>query len=164
MGGSKSTTKVEPSPLDVVRADLAKQLAPAIQQIVMGGLLGTPTTGQVRGANLASQQLKSTAGSMGIAPGSPILAKGQQNIMESLTKPNADMLSMAVQLFSGAPSLGGKTTTTQSAGALGGLSSLLGLIAPLALAGGPMGLGLFGGAGGGTTALGGTSMPYSGLW
>jgi hypothetical protein len=122
-GGGETTqeTTVTPSPLEKERAETIRRISPFIETKLMEGLTGA-TTPQTRArAGFAGQEFRRQAGRVGIQPGSPILAEGVQQIGESATVPDDDILKTAISLFAGVPAPAGTTTTTaeESQGPLG---------------------------------------------
>jgi hypothetical protein len=129
MSGGGGTTKVknEAGPLQKLQVEYAKQIAPYILQQVMAGFTGQPTAGQVRGADMAQNMMRKNAGTMGIQPGDPRLMDMFRMISESLTKPNPDVMSTALSLYTGAPSVGGSQSSSTSPGAMDWMTGAGGL-------------------------------------
>lgn len=126
-GGGKTEVSQKAGPLQKLQAEYAKQIAPYILQQVMAGLTGQPTAGQIRGVDMSQNIMRKNAGTMGIAPGDPRLMDMFRQISESLTKPNPDIMSTALSLYTGAPSVGGSQTSTTTPGAMDWMSGVGGL-------------------------------------
>ena len=115
-GGGSSTTTVKAGPLEKIQAGAAKQIAPELINYIMGGMKGVPSGQQIWGSQMAMNQMKKQAGSMGIQPGDPRLNETYRMLGENLTKPNQSVLDMAMALYTGAPQTGGSQTTETTAG------------------------------------------------
>jgi hypothetical protein len=156
-GGGGDTTVTQKNAMTDIQANFAKQIGPEIMKYVMSGLTGSPTGSQVRGAGMASEMLRKNAGMMGISPGSPQLLDQFRKIAEGLTKPNPDIMSTALALYTGVPG-GSMTQSGGGGGALTDIGSLMGTGVNAALMYKLLGPMLSGGAGA-AGAVGGTVLP-----
>jgi len=116
IGGGSTTVTQKAGSLEKIQAGAAKQIAPELINYIRGGMKGVPSGQQIWGSQMAMNQMKKQAGSMGIQPGDPRLNETYRMLGENLTKPNQSVLDMAMALYTGAPVTGGTQTQTTTPG------------------------------------------------
>tara|TARA_Y100000310_G_scaffold345225_1_gene462875 strand:+ start:2851 stop:3291 length:441 start_codon:yes stop_codon:yes gene_type:complete len=118
-GGSSSTTVHEASPLEKAQAEASTRIAGPLGDLALRGITGIPSAGKQKAVGGALQELRRSAGIAGIEPGDPRMVDAMRQITEMLTKPDRDLLDLALSLYTGTPAIGGKTTTEASPGVMG---------------------------------------------
>lgn len=113
MGGSQTTTTT-PSPFDAQKAEQARLMRLFLMNNLQGGLTGQPTPLQTGAMSNMQQQNKYFSGRMGINPNEPLLKDQERSMNESLTKPNNDLLSTAMQMYTASNVQGQPSSSTNT--------------------------------------------------
>ena len=125
MNGPSSTTTTTPSPFDQQKADIAGLMRTYLMPMIQSGISGQATGLQDASTQNIVNQAREKSGRLGIESGTPQFQDYERSMNESLTKPNQDMLKLAMNMYnSSQPQGGGSSSTSTNPGTLNEITSV----------------------------------------